>query len=94
MTRLLTNALHHEVFHGRPPILLDIGASGEIYPAWKEIMPFAHCITFEGDDRETETLLQNKSSWKKFTSFSSLATSEPDGVLDLHLTKFLSVQAH
>ena len=88
MKDFIVSVLSHESFDGRPPILLDIGASGETFPAWKELIPFAHCIAFEADEREASDLECTKSEWKQFTSFRSLATSESVETLDFHLTRF------
>ncbi|MBT5716031.1 MAG: hypothetical protein HOI70_03880 [Opitutae bacterium] len=87
MKDFIISVLNHESFDDRPPVLLDIGASGETFPAWKELITFAHCIAFEADDRELSALESTKGDWKQFTSFRSLATSESLDKLDFHLTK-------
>ena len=39
-------------FQEKPPVLVDIGASGEIHPEWRLLAPFATCIAFDADDRD------------------------------------------
>jgi hypothetical protein len=88
MIELLDLIFLHNSLIERPPTLLDIGASGETYPLWKNLMPYSHYISFEADDREIDTLRSDKSSWKKHLSFQSIATADEAEQLLMHLTKF------
>tara|TARA_B100001093_G_C26858943_1_gene1028894 strand:+ start:7060 stop:7950 length:891 start_codon:yes stop_codon:yes gene_type:complete len=85
---LLRKITGHEVLLKKPPVLLDIGASGDTFPLWKQLIPFSHCIAFEPDERERDVLESTKNNWKKYTSFRSVATSESIENLDFHLTEF------
>lgn len=88
MKDIIDLVLVHESFLSHPPVLIDIGASGEIFPAWKRLAPYSHCITFEADERESCLSKEEKTNWKKFTNYDSLATSESSRQQEFHLTKF------
>ncbi len=88
MINLISKVLTHESFNCRPPVLLDIGASGDTFPLWDQLIPFSHCIAFEPDERERDALESTKNNWKKYTSFCSVATSESIENLDFYLTEF------
>ena len=85
---MISSCLSHDVFEESPPILLDIGASGDTYSYWNALMPFSHCIAFEADDRESSSLDAANDSWKKLTVVRALATSESVDNLNFNLTQF------
>ena len=87
MIEIIPKLLQNQCFESNPPILVDIGASGEIFPKWKDLAPFSHCIAFEPDDRGSDAIEGSKNNWKKFTSFRSIVTSETSKKLDFYLTK-------
>ena len=84
---MIEKVLNHQIFKEKPPVVLDIGASGETFPSWKNLIPFSHCIAFEPDDRESSALENSKKKWKKFSSFKAIATSDSSEELDFFLTK-------
>jgi len=49
---IIDQILQCEEFKNRPPVLIDIGASGAIHEKWRRIAPYAVCIAFDADDRE------------------------------------------
>ena len=87
MKKLLDLLFSHEVFSDHPPVLLDIGASGESFPQWKSLMPYSHCITFEADDREISDLSSTNGSWMKLTSFPTIVTTDDSVNQKFYLTK-------
>jgi hypothetical protein len=87
MKELISKLLQNQCFESNPPILVDIGASGEIFPKWKDLVPYSHCVAFEPDDRESNAIEGSKNNWKKLTSFRSIVTSEKSAKLDFYLTK-------
>ncbi|HRG54378.1 MAG TPA: hypothetical protein PLL00_16235, partial [Bacteroidia bacterium] len=49
----------------KPPVLIDIGASGELNSVWKRIAPFSICIAFDADKREFDYIEKTDSVFKK-----------------------------
>ena len=39
-------------FAERPPVLLDIGASGAVHPKWAAVAKYSVCVAFDADERE------------------------------------------
>jgi hypothetical protein len=50
--KIIKTILESDYFAAAPPVLVDIGASGEINTKWKPIAPYSICIAFDADDRE------------------------------------------
>ena len=65
MNKLFHNILNHSTLIEKPPILLDIGASGDIHLAWKSIAKYSICIAFDADDRDFQVSEQNDRGYKK-----------------------------
>lgn len=51
-TDLINSILSHYEFEKKPPVLIDIGASGDIFEKWTRIAKKSICIAFDADDRD------------------------------------------
>jgi hypothetical protein len=71
----------------QPPVLVDIGASGEIHNKWKEIAPYCICIAFDADDREMTFTEKHSSGFKKLISINRIVTDRPEKEVDFFLTR-------
>jgi len=49
---LIDKVLTRKEFEDKPPVLLDIGASGTIHKKWKRIAKYSICIAFDADTRD------------------------------------------
>jgi hypothetical protein len=49
----------------RPPIVVDIGASGEIHPSWRMFARYAVGVVFDADARETAYLEKADSGFRR-----------------------------
>jgi len=74
-------------FIEEPPILLDIGASGETHRAWKDIAKYSMCIAFDADDREISFAEKETGNYKKLYVFNRIVTDQDASELDFYLTK-------
>lgn len=83
---IITKILESEFFTNKPPVLIDIGASGEINQKWNRIAPYSICIAFDADDREFQVSEQTNKEYKKLISFNRIVTSEPAGKASFYLT--------
>ena len=84
--QIIDSILQMELFLSRPPVLIDIGASGEINPKWKQIAPHSICVAFEADDREFNFSEQDNRTYKKLITFNRIVTAEPVVKTDFYLT--------
>ena len=50
--RLFDKILTTKELIDKPPVLIDIGASGSIHKPWERIRKHSVCIAFDADERE------------------------------------------
>jgi hypothetical protein len=84
--KIIHEVLQSGYFNERPPVLIDIGASGEINPKWKTIAPYSVCVAFDADDREFKITEAVDKKFKKLISFNRLVTAEDTGSANFYLT--------
>lgn len=73
---IIDKILTREEFKEKPPVLMDIGASGGIFPAWKKIAKHSICIAFDADNRELDYISNNNSDYMKVYIFNRIASDE------------------
>ena len=73
-------------FIDRPPVLIDIGASGAIHKKWKKIARHAICIAFDADERDFDPGSSEKSLYKKLLIKKSLVSDKSGNDTDFYLT--------
>lgn len=83
---IFKSVLESDYFKDRPPVLIDIGASGEINAKWKPIAPYSVCIAFDADDREFNVTEKTNSSYRKLIIFNRVVTAEPVAATPFFLT--------
>lgn len=84
---MIDEILRKKEFEQRPPILIDIGASGGMHKEWKRIAPYSICVAFEPDDREMSYHQREESKFKKFYLFNTVAGDHQTDSVDFYLTK-------
>ena len=85
--KIIKTILESDIFSSHPPVLFDIGASGEINQEWKAIGPYSICVAFDADDREFKISEQKGSGFKKLISFNRIVTIDDSGSAPFHLTQ-------
>jgi hypothetical protein len=83
---LIRKILESDYFKDRPPVLVDIGASGEINPKWKDIAPYSVCIAFDADDREFKITDETNQAYKRLITFNRIVVAEPVKQANFYLT--------
>lgn len=78
--------LNHQALRENPPVLVDIGASGEIDKKWKKLAPYSICLIFDADDREFGYSSREGSGFKKLYVYNSIVSDNPDPETDFYLT--------
>ena len=49
---MLKKILQHELLVKKPPVIVDLGASGESYKEWRKVYPFSIFLALDGDKRK------------------------------------------
>ena len=68
-----------------PPVLLDIGASGEIHPEWRLIAKHSVCVAFDADSRDFNNSETN-SGYKKIHLINAIVSNKTAKTTDFYLT--------
>lgn len=75
MRKVLTRIMNHEALASRPPVLVDIGASGSLPRAWLPIAEFSVCVAFDADTRDFSVQQSENCGWRKMVSVNRLVTA-------------------
>jgi len=86
MNSLIEKILSRKEFIDDPPVLVDIGASGEIDSKWKTFAKHSICLAFDADDREFDFVTKEKSGYKKLHIFNCIVTDTNSDQIDFFLT--------
>jgi hypothetical protein len=77
----------HSAIKSQPPVLIDIGASGELPQLWKLLAPYSICVAFDADTRDFVVSELDNGAWHKKYSFNRLVAPEKSAGMDFYLTK-------
>lgn len=86
-TLLLKSIFSESVFDEKPPVFVDLGASGEPLKEWKCLAKYSVCLAFDADDREFSVSSSNPYGWKKQYLFNRLVSDESERERPFYLTK-------
>ena len=84
--KIIRTILESNYFLEQPPVLIDIGASGEINKKWKSIAPYCICIAFDADERDFQVNESTNSQYKKLISFNRIVTADKTPHTNFYLT--------
>jgi hypothetical protein len=84
---IIKKIFSRQEFADHPPVLLDIGASGEIYGPWREIAKYSICIAFDADAREIKYIEDGTAGYKKLYIYNKIVTDQDQTEMDFYLTK-------
>jgi FkbM family methyltransferase len=83
---LIDSVLSSAEFVVRPPVLVDVGASGGIHASWKPIARYSICIGFDPDDREFSTAGGNR-GFRECHVVKAIVTDRDSANSTVYLTK-------
>lgn len=83
---MIKRILHHRELKTYPPVLIDVGASGDIHKSWKKIAKYSICIAFDADLRDFATKVNNP-GYKQLILINKIV-SDINGVEKFHLTRY------
>ncbi len=84
MTRI-DEVLSRPELRERPPVLLDIGASGKLHGEWKPLAPYAICVAFDADVRDFDA--KRSHPYRALHLHPAIVTVEEGAELDFYLTR-------
>ena len=87
MNKIFHKILTDPLLLEKPPVLIDIGASGEIHPAWKLIAKYSTCIAFDADTRDFKVSEQNDRGYKKLFMINRVVGTKSVDEIDFYLTR-------
>lgn len=88
LTKYIKIIGEREEIRNNPPVLVDIGASGELNPLWKSIAGFCIGVAFDADDRDFTYEEKANTIYKKLYTINRIVVDKTDtGELPFHLTK-------
>src|SRR5438094_209753 len=71
---MIDKILSRPEFQTEPPVLVDIGASGQLHGRWKAFAKYAVCIAFDADDRDFGYVESESSHFRKLYTFNNIVT--------------------
>jgi len=83
---IIREILSLAIFKQQPPVLIDIGASGEINEKWKEIAPLSICIAFDADDRDFQVKQEENKGYRRLITFNRIVSTENNEASRFFLT--------
>ena len=86
MKNLIDRIFAHKTLQSKPPVLIDIGASGSLPTHWELLAPHSICIAFDADDRDFVVEESENKIWKKLYSLNRLVAAQASEAIDFYLT--------
>ena len=84
---IIDKVISHPLLKEFPPVLIDIGASGQIHKKWKKIASHSICIAFDADDREFGYVVKENSGYKKLYVYNCIVSNSNKSKDNFYLTK-------
>lgn len=84
---MINTILNHPELVEQPPVLVDVGSSGEIHKSWKKIVKHSICIAFDADDREMSFTVEGNLGYKKLILFNKIVSEQEVKNQNFYLTK-------
>jgi len=84
--QLFDKVFNHPSLIAQPPVLLDIGASGNLHNNWQSVARYAICVAFDADDREMDFINDKAKNFRQLHIVKKIVTDSNIGSADFHLT--------
>jgi hypothetical protein len=86
LTQLFDKIFQHPDLVARPPVLLDIGASGSLHSSWQEFARYSLCVAFDADDREMDFINDKAKNFRALHVINKIVTDHDTNGADFYLT--------
>lgn len=87
MKKIINTILNTPEVISSPPVLVDIGASGQLHKKWRSIAKYSICVAFDADDREFGFIEKEQSKFKKLFVYNCIVSDETVADKTFYLTK-------
>lgn len=85
---MIDKILSRPEFQTEPPVLVDIGASGQLHGRWKAFAKYAVCIAFDADDRDFGYVESESGHFRKLYTFNNIVTGPNSAQEDTETATF------
>lgn len=87
MPGIIDHILSRSEFVREPPVLVDVGASGQLHKEWRRIAKYSICIAFDADVREMRYVESKSSLYRKLYIYKGIVADQPVVDAEFYLTK-------
>lgn len=87
MKSILSDVFEHPALQNKPPVLIDVGASGALPEQWKLIAPYSICVAFDADTRDFNITESEAGGYKKLYSLNRLVAEKSAEEVPFYLTR-------
>jgi FkbM family methyltransferase len=87
MSPLIEKVLRHQEFKSKPPVFVDLGASGGLPKSWEVFAPYSVAVAFDADTRNFKVEDSNSSKWHRLIKINRIVIEGAEGAVDFYLTK-------
>ncbi|MCX6239063.1 MAG: hypothetical protein NTY07_16135 [Bacteroidia bacterium] len=84
--KILSKIFEHRVIMDKPPVLIDIGASGQLLENFKSFAKYSICLAFDADSRDMQFVEKESSCYKKLVVYNCIVTDTRKSQIDFYLT--------
>jgi hypothetical protein len=84
---IISELLRRKEFVERPPVLLDVGASGTLYRQWKQLARHSVCIAFDADQREFGYVTDDSGAYGKLFIYKCILSDTVSDACMFFLTR-------
>ncbi len=84
---MIERVMNRPEFTDRPPVLVEIGASGGTHAAWKPIARWSVCVAFDPDRRDMQRVEGETGGYRLLLIQPAAAVAEPISEAEFHLTR-------
>lgn len=71
----------------KPPVLIDIGASGKIHRAWRKFAKNSICLAFDADERDFNYVIDESGKFRKLYVYNCIVADQAAHRTNFYLTK-------
>ena len=84
--KLFGYIFQHPELIAQPPVLVDIGASGNLHGQWQKIAQYAICIAFDADDRDMGYISEKAKNFRQLHIINKIVTDIDELSTNFYLT--------
>lgn len=84
---VVDDVLRRPEFAESPPVLVDVGASGDVHRDWAPLAPYAVCVAFDADARAMGYVEKRASGFKRLVVYSAILHDQELDTAGFYLTR-------